>query len=178
MPRLLLVASLVALLLVPTTGASPSRMHVRGTVGSKSQAAHLVSVRATRNLFALRVPGSVSRIRVGEHVELRGSTLRSAGRGSSLLATGVTVVRTTPLATPQTPTASGGQGEDEQPEAQAADDDDITGPSANDDQSEDATGPSDSDGQDDDNGVPGVTGSQDGNHGGPGSGDDNSNEDG
>lgn len=178
MPRLLLLASLVALLLVPTTGASPSRMHVRGTVGSKSQAAHLVSVRATRNLFALRIPGSVSRIRVGEHVELRGSTLRSAGQGSSLLATGVTVVRTTPLATPQPTTASDGQGEDEQPEAQAADNDDTTGPSANDDQSEDTTGPSASDDQDDDNSVPGVTGSHDGNHGGPGSGDDDGSKDG
>src|SRR5512139_156630 len=106
MPRVLLLAILGALLLVPATGASTSRMHVRGTVGAKSQARHLVSVKAARQLFSLRVPGSLARIRVGEKVELSGSTLRSDGRRSEVIANGVSVAGSQPLAAPEAPTAS------------------------------------------------------------------------
>jgi hypothetical protein len=165
MSRLLLfTASLVALVLIPATsaGASPSRAHVRGTVGSKSQSAHLVSVRASHRLFALRVPGSLSRIRVGARVELRGTTLRVAGRGSSLLASGVSVVSSAPL---QAPTVSDDQGDDDQPGAQPADDNDQdgSGPSADDNDDDGNSGPAAMSGHEDDHGDHG---------GGSGSGDD------
>lgn len=164
MPRVLLLAILGALLLVPTTGASASKAHVRGTVSAKRQAAHLVKVKAARRLFALRVPGSLAGIQVGEKVELRGSTLRSDGRRSDVLASGVSVAGSQPLAPIQGPTASGSTSDDENG-AQADDDndEDNSGPSASADNEDDSSGPSASDDSND--------------HTGPGSGDDDGGSD-
>ena len=98
MPRVLLSSLLIALLLVPATSAGGSRVHLRGTVAAKSKAAHLVAVNASRQAFSLRVPGSLADIRVGERVELRGSILRARRRGSRVLARGVSIVSSQPLA--------------------------------------------------------------------------------
>jgi len=65
---------------------------VTGTVARKSVPTHLVTVRATRRAVALRVPGSLAALRVGQRVELRGSTLRSTP-GARVLGRNVTVVR-------------------------------------------------------------------------------------
>lgn len=97
MPRLLVIALLTALLLVPATAEGKSNVRLRGTVVAKDAAAHLVSVKASRQLFSLRVPGSASAIRTGQRVELRGSTLRAHGHGSRVLARGVSIVASQPL---------------------------------------------------------------------------------
>jgi hypothetical protein len=97
MPRVLLFALLTALLLVPATAAGNARVHVRGTATAKDPAAHLVVVKASREAFALRVPGSLAAIRLGQRVVLRGSTLRAQRRGSRVLARGVSIVSARPL---------------------------------------------------------------------------------
>lgn len=94
---MLLVALLALLLLVPATAEGSSKVRLRGTVAATDAAAHLVSVRASRQLFSLRVPGSLAGIRAGQRVELRGSTLRAHGRGSRVLARGVTITSSQPL---------------------------------------------------------------------------------
>ena len=98
MPRVLLSSLFIALLLVPATSAGGSRVHLRGTVAAKSQAAHLVAVNASRQAFSLRVPGSLADIRVGVRVELRGSILRARRHGSRVLARGVSIVSSQPQA--------------------------------------------------------------------------------
>lgn len=114
MPRALLIALLIALLLVPATVASGSSARLRGTVAAKSQAAHLVSVKASRRVFSLRVPGSLAAIRVGERVELRGSTLRAQRRRSRVLARGVSIVSSQYLtAKPASQTSSTSADDDE-----------------------------------------------------------------
>jgi hypothetical protein len=96
-PRLLVIALLTCLLLVPATAEGKSNVRLRGTVAAKDAAAHLVSVKASRQLFSLRVPGSVAAIRAGQRVELRGTTLRAHGQGSRVLARRVAVVASQPL---------------------------------------------------------------------------------
>jgi hypothetical protein len=91
LPRVLLISLLALLLLVPATAEGSSGVRLRGTVAAKDAAAHLVSVKSTRTAFALRVRGSLSAIRIGQRVELRGSTLRVHGRGSRVLARDVTI---------------------------------------------------------------------------------------
>jgi hypothetical protein len=97
LPRTLLISLLALLLLVPATAEGSSSVRLRGTVATKDTGAHLVSVKAARQLFSLRVPGSLEKIRSGQRVELRGSTLRAQGRGSRVLATGVTVASAQPV---------------------------------------------------------------------------------
>jgi len=102
MPRIVpgvLAAAILFLLPAVALGDSGIRMH--GAVASKSGTTHLVSVRSLRQIAALRVPGSLSAIHVGQRVELRGSTLRASARHSRLLARNVTVVRTQTLTSSQ-----------------------------------------------------------------------------
>ena len=96
------LAALVAAtaLAAVASAGSDSSTRVRGVVALKDPASRLVTLRAKRQAVALRVPGSMSAIRVGQRVELRGSTLRSRGNGSRVLARNVTVASSGPLGTP------------------------------------------------------------------------------
>lgn len=105
MPRVLLISLLGLLLLVPATADGSSGVRVRGTVAAKDASAHLVSVKASRQLFSLRVPGTLAAIRAGQRVELRGSTLRARSGGSQVLAKGVTLASTRPLSTTGQPSS-------------------------------------------------------------------------
>lgn len=93
------VLAAATLLLVPATAQGDSSLRVRGTVALVDSTAHLVTVHAARQAVALRVPGSLAAIRVGQRVELRGSTLRARGQGSRVLARNVTIAASSPLAT-------------------------------------------------------------------------------
>jgi len=106
MPRCLLLVLAAALLVLPATAEGQSSSRLRGTVALESEANHLVTVRTKRQAVALRVPGSMSRIRVGQRVELRGSTLRAHGHGSRVLARNVSIVSTHALSTSSSPSAS------------------------------------------------------------------------
>lgn len=100
MPRVLFMSLLAVLFLLPATADGSSGVRLRGTVTAKSPSAHIVAVKATRQLFSLRVPGTLSSIPAGQRVELRGSTLRAArGGGSRVLARGVSVASSRPLST-------------------------------------------------------------------------------
>lgn len=99
----LVAAAVVALLAASAAARSDSQVRVRGTVASKDTSTHLVTLRASRQAVALRVPGSLSAIRVGQRVELRGSTLRARGNGSRVLARSVTIASSGPLAAPGSP---------------------------------------------------------------------------
>src|SRR5215831_8617782 len=96
MPRILLLSVFAAVLLVlPGAGHATSGRDVDlcGTVGAKDVPHRLVSVRAPRTSALLRVRGSLQRVHTGQRVELRGSTLRSAGSAPRVLARGVSIVR-------------------------------------------------------------------------------------
>ena len=103
MPRFLIAALAAAILALPATAAGHSSPRVRGTVALKVAASHLVTVRATRQAFALRVPGSLSSIHVGQRVELRGTTLRADGHGSPVLARDVVIASSGPLSASPAP---------------------------------------------------------------------------
>ena len=88
------------LLLLPATAQGHSGARLRGTVMLTDTANHVVTVRSSPLAVALRVPGSLALIRVGQRVELRGTTLRRHGNGSRVLARGVTIASSQPLASP------------------------------------------------------------------------------
>jgi len=111
MPRCLLLVLAAALLVVPATAEGQSSSRLRGTVALESEANHLVTVRTKRQAVALRVPGSMSRIRVGQRVELRGSTLRAHGHGSRVLARNVSIVSTHALSTSSSQSANDDEAE-------------------------------------------------------------------
>lgn len=115
MPRVLLVSLLALLFLVPATADGSSGTRLRGTVTGKSPSAHLVAVKASRQLFSLRVPGTLASIRAGQRVELRGSTLRAKSGAARVLATGVTVASSRPLSTasPSSPASDDDTADDE-----------------------------------------------------------------
>lgn len=116
MPRFLLLALTLALLLVPATAQGQSSLRLQGTVALKSQANDLVTVRTHRQAVALRVPGSMSLIRVGQRVELRGSTLRARGHGSRVLARNVSIASSQPLSTSSSPRADDDEPNDDEVE--------------------------------------------------------------
>ena len=91
--RRLLLAALVVAVLLPAGADAGSDPRARGLVTAKDQTAGLVTVATQRRAHVLRVPGSLERIRLGQRVELRGTTLRRKGNGSRVLARGVLVVR-------------------------------------------------------------------------------------
>ncbi len=95
MTRIAIAAFAALLLLAPATatgaGEDSSRVTVRGTVAQTLPANHLLRVDTSRLAHILRVPGSQSRIHVGQRVELRGTTLRARGNSSQVLARGVVV---------------------------------------------------------------------------------------
>ena len=97
MPRIVLAALAALILVLPATAEGQSGLRLRGTVALKVPAQGLVTVRAQRRAVVLRVPGSLAHIRVGQRVELRGSTLRAHGNGSRVLARNVSVVRSQAL---------------------------------------------------------------------------------
>ena len=113
MPRFLLAVLAAVLLVLPATAEGQSTTRLRGTVALKSQATDLVTVRTKRQAVALRVPGSMSLIRIGQRIELRGSTLRAHGHGSRVLAHNVSIVSSQPLSTSSSP-----QAEDEDDEVE------------------------------------------------------------
>ncbi len=113
MPRLLLAALATLLLILPATAEGHSGLRLRGTVALKSEANDLVTVRTQRNAVALRVPGSMSRIHVGQQVELRGSTLRAHAHGSRVLARNVSIVSSQPLSSSFLPRANDEPDDDE-----------------------------------------------------------------
>jgi hypothetical protein len=91
MSRILLAALAAVLLLVPATADGSSRTQLRGTVAAKLPENGLFRVDSRRFAHILRIPGSQARIRVGQRVELRGTTLRQHGNGSRILARNVVV---------------------------------------------------------------------------------------
>jgi hypothetical protein len=105
MPRFLLAALAATLLILPATAEGKSSPRVQGTIATKNEASSLVTVKAARQAFALRVPGSLSAIRVGQRVELRGSTLRARGDGARVLARNVSIVSSQTLSTSSPPRA-------------------------------------------------------------------------
>ena len=92
------------LLLLPATAEAHSGVRMRGTVMLTDSTNHVVTVRSSPLAVALRVPGSLALIRVGQRVELRGTTLRRHGNGSRVLARGVMIAFSQPLAAPASPT--------------------------------------------------------------------------
>lgn len=96
-------AAMVALLAASAAAHSDSQLRLRGTVALKDASSHIVTLRAARQAAALRVPGSLAAIRIGQRVELRGSTLRSRGDGSRVLARNVSIASSSTLAAPFTP---------------------------------------------------------------------------
>lgn len=113
MPRFLLAALAAILLILPATAEGQPTSRLRGTVALKSQANDLITVRTQRQAVALRVPGSMSLIRIGQRVELRGSTLRARGNGSRVLARDVSIVSSRPLSTSSSPPAGNEPNDDE-----------------------------------------------------------------
>lgn len=91
-------------------------MRLQGTVALKSQANNLVTVRTQRQAVALRVPGSMSLIRVGQRVELRGSMLRARGHGSRVLARNVSIASSQPLSPSSSPRADDDEPDDDEVE--------------------------------------------------------------
>lgn len=192
MPRSVLIAVVALLLLVPATAQGKSNVKLRGTVYSKTPAAHLVSVKASRKVFSLHVPGSLSAIKAGQRVELRGSTLRARGSGSRVLAQRVAIVTAKPLATTQSPSASDDDGQDDDNRAIADDDDDNetcsgsaddedhhssgSGSADDDDHHSSGSGAADDD-DDDPNGSCSVDDDDASSSNGPGSGDDEPGDD-
>jgi hypothetical protein len=116
MPRFLLAVLAAVLLVLPATAEGQSTTRLRGTVALKSQATDLVTVRTKRQAVALRVPGSMSLIRIGQRIELRGSTLRAHGHGSRVLAHNVSIVSSQPLSTSSSPRAEDEEDEDDEVE--------------------------------------------------------------
>lgn len=116
MPRLFLALLAAALLILPATAEGQSSLRLRGTVALKSQANNLVTVRTQRQAVALRVPGSMSLIRVGQRVELRGSTLRARGHGSRVLARNVSIASSQPLSPSSSPRADDDEPDDDEVE--------------------------------------------------------------
>jgi hypothetical protein len=116
MPRFLLAVLAAVLLVLPATAEGQSTTRLRGTVALKSQATDLVTVRTKRQAVALRVPGSMSLIRIGQRIELRGSTLRAHGHGSRVLAHNVSIVSSQPLSTSSSPQAEDEEDEDDEVE--------------------------------------------------------------
>lgn len=99
MPRFVFVFGLTLLLLVPGVAAARSGPHLSGSVTAKDSARSQVTVSSSRRANLLRVPErALPRIHVRQHVELRGSTLRTRGTGPTrILARNVTIVSTTLL---------------------------------------------------------------------------------
>lgn len=143
MPRILFVALLASLLVIPATAEGKSSARLRGTVSAKSAAAHRVAVKSARQAYSLRVPGSLAPIRVSQRVELRGSVLRSDDRRSEILATGVSIASSQPISAQSTPKADDDEANDDADDVSAQDDDDDRGGSgsANDDDDDDSSGP-------------------------------------
>jgi hypothetical protein len=92
MRRFLLAALAAAVLLLPAGADAGSSTRARGIVTAKDESAGLVTIASARRTAVLRVPGSLTLVRLGQRVELRGTTLRRKGNGSRVLARGVTVV--------------------------------------------------------------------------------------
>jgi hypothetical protein len=98
MNRVLLVAVAATLLALPASAYGHSDLRLRGTVTATNAADHRVTVTSSRLVHFLRVPGSLVRVRIGQRVELRGTTLREQGNGSRVLARGVLIVGSEPRA--------------------------------------------------------------------------------
>lgn len=98
MNRILLIALAATLLVLSASAYARSDLRLRGTVTATSSAERLVTVTSSRLVHVLRVPGSVAEIRVGQRVEVRGTTLRARGSVSRVLARGVLIVRSEPTA--------------------------------------------------------------------------------
>ena len=117
MTRLTLAGLAAALLVVLPATAGASGVRLRGTVIAKDATAHTTTIRSTRAMHVLAVPGSLARIHVRQSVELRGTTLRLHRHGSRVLARGVTVQQTT------LPTAR--DDDDEADDDEAVEDDEV-----------------------------------------------------
>lgn len=92
MHRLLLLAIAASVLLLPASAQAELGLKLRGTVTEKNSASGLVTIASTRLEHVLEVPGSLAAIRIGQRVELRNTTLRRHGKGSRVLAHGVSIV--------------------------------------------------------------------------------------
>jgi hypothetical protein len=93
MNRVLLLAVTALLVALPASAQARSDLRLRGTVTATNTADGLVTVSSSRLVHVLRVPGSLAAVRVGQRVELRGTTLRARGNGSRVLARNVLIVR-------------------------------------------------------------------------------------
>jgi uncharacterized membrane protein YgcG len=93
MRRFLLMALAAGLLVLPAGADAGSGTRARGIVTAKDEAARLVTVASARRAHVLRLPGSLTLVRLGQRVELRGTTLRRKDGGSRVLARGVVLVR-------------------------------------------------------------------------------------
>ena len=105
MSRYLLLALAATALVLPAAANARDELRLRGTVTATSGTAATVTVTSARLVHTLSVPGSLARIRVGQRVELRGTTLRRHGNGSRVLARGVLLVRSELRASPAQPVA-------------------------------------------------------------------------
>ncbi len=104
MPRILfLLALITGLLVLPVAAEGQSSARIRGTVVLKDEPSHIVTLRTPRQAVALRVPGSMARIRVGQRVELRRATLRARGNGSRVVARNVSIASTRSFPTSNEP---------------------------------------------------------------------------
>jgi hypothetical protein len=92
MRRLLITALAAGLLFLPAAAQGGSGLKLRGTVTEKNNAAGLVTVASTKLEHVLKVPGSLTPIRVGQRVKLRDTTLLQHANGSRVLARGVLIV--------------------------------------------------------------------------------------
>ncbi len=160
MLRTIVTAAVAAAVLVFATAATGASVRLEGAVVAKLPANQLIRVDNRRAHFVLRVPGSQSAIRVGQRVQLRGTTLRRRGSGSRVLARNVTIAGSV-ARDPSLP-SGGDPGRD--------DDTDDTSDDSTDD-TDDTTDDTDDDTDDDDNSGPG-NGDDDHGNSGHGSGDD------
>ena len=88
-----LIAALAAIaVLVSATVAAGGTTGIQGTVAAKFPENNLIRIDSRRQAHVLRVPGSQARIRVGQRVVLRGSTLGQRGNDARMLARGVVLV--------------------------------------------------------------------------------------
>lgn len=116
MPRFLLAVLAAGLLVLPATAEGQSTSRLRGTVALKNQANDLVTVRTKRQAVALRARGSMSLIRIGQRIELRGSTLRAQEHGSRVLARNVSIVSSQALASQASSSTPNGEDDDDEVE--------------------------------------------------------------
>lgn len=163
MSRLLLVALAALVVAIPATAAGSPATQLEGTVGAKLSRG-LIRIDARKMSHILRVPGSQSRIHVGQRVELRGALLRQRGNHSRVLARNVALVRSVARSSSRSTHGASGS-DDATAEHPNGDDQGNSGPGNADDDDSDDHGPAAcADDNDDDPGDDDVADDDDSDH--------------